>query len=190
MMRSAAGLTLLLMASATAGFLAYRYFLPLETGPVAVGASEAVAPQVLPAFALPDPQGLMRSSDEWQGRPLLVNFWATWCAPCRREIPLLKELQREYAELDLQVIGIALDYPDAVQEFAEDMGINYPILVGEQEAMELAEQFGAEFIALPFTVFSGSDGRILEIHFGELHRDQAEAVLEVVRETRAGRVDP
>jgi len=85
-----------------------------------------------------------------------------------REIPLLKEFQEQNADYPVQVIGIAIDNFEAVQNFAEDMNFNYPILVGESDAMNAAGAFGVEFFALPFTVFSDKRGRILGVHTGEI----------------------
>ena len=107
-------------------------------------------------FELPDMTGTVRQSSEWDGKPKLLNFWATWCAPCRREIPLLKKTQDEYAELNLQIIGIAVDFHDDVVAYAEEAEFNYPILVGQEEAMAVAETSGVDFIGLPFTMVVSS----------------------------------
>jgi thiol-disulfide isomerase/thioredoxin len=93
----------------------------------------------IPAFQLADQDGVMRSlKDDWQGKALIVNFWATWCAPCRREIPLLKQLAADHAGENFQVIGIAVDFRDKVLAYAKDMQIDYPMLIGEQEALDAA----------------------------------------------------
>ena len=121
--------------------------------------------------------------------PVLVNLWATWCAPCRREIPLLKEFQDEHAENGFQVLGIAVDYPDEVSAYAESAEFNYPVLVGQQEAMAVAETSGIEFIGMPFTMFVAADGEYLNAYIGELHKEHLEQVVDVMTRLDRGEID-
>jgi thiol-disulfide isomerase/thioredoxin len=144
----------------------------------------------LPEFVLPDLRGNERSISEWSGRPLVINFWATWCAPCRREMPLLQTLHQERKEDRLEVIGIAIDRLDEVEAFIAESGITYPILAGQQDAMDVAEQFGADFVALPFTVFTAEDGQVLWLHLGELHLEQLRIILEIGDRVAGGILDP
>lgn len=137
------------------------------------------------AFTLPDLDGTLRDASEWQGRARLINFWATWCAPCRREIPLLKQTQAEHGEL-LQVIGIAVDYAEDVAAYAEEAAFNYPILVGQEEAMAVAESAGVEFIGLPFTMVVAADGRLIKTHVGEIVEDQIAEITGVLARLDAG----
>jgi thiol-disulfide isomerase/thioredoxin len=173
-MRSTLLLVLLAAGAAVTGFFAYRTLVDPKP---AVRAPAPEAARTAPDFALPDLDGQMRMSDEWHDRIRVVNFWATWCPPCRKEIPLLKEIQAEYADRGVQVIGIAMDETEAVTEYAESMDFNYPVLIGQQEAVDLGNRFLKDFIGLPFTVFTDRDGRIVDIHTGELHRDQIETYL-------------
>lgn len=143
----------------------------------------------LPEFSLPDLRGNTRSISEWSGRPLIINFWATWCAPCRREMPLLQTLHEERKEDPLEVIGIAIDRLDAVDAFIAESGITYPILTGQQDAMDIAEQFGADFVALPFTVFTAEDGQVLWLHLGELHLEQLRIILGIGDRVAGGTMD-
>lgn len=117
-----------------------------------------------------DMDGIPRDFSEWNGRNRMLNFWATWCAPCRREIPLLKEFQAEQGDDGIQIIGIAVDFPEEVSRYAEAAQFNYPILVGQEDAMALAESSGVQFIAMPFTMFVSRDGEFLSAYLGELHR--------------------
>ncbi len=174
-MRSTLFLVLRAAAAAVTGFFAYRFLVAPE--PAAVRAPSPEAARTAPDFALPDLEGRMRSSDEWDGSIRVVNFWATWCPPCRKEIPLLKEIQAEYGDRGVQIIGIAMDETEAVTRYAETMKFNYPVLIGQQEAVDLGNQFLKDFIGLPFTVFTDRDGRIVDVHTGELHRDQIETYL-------------
>ncbi|MGD8323477.1 MAG: TlpA disulfide reductase family protein [Gammaproteobacteria bacterium] len=119
----------------------------------------------LPEFSMPDLNGTETSIRSWPDRPLIVNFWATWCAPCLREIPMLTEYQRQHPEV--QIVGIAVDSEDAVRAFAPDMEFNYPILVGPR-GFEAAAALGAAYVALPLTVFVAADERLYGTHMGEL----------------------
>lgn len=136
----------------------------------------ATAPEILPDITLSDLTGQQRSIREWSGRTVLINFWATWCAPCRKEMPLLEELQRSRDPAHLQVIGIAIDRLDPVLRFVAETGVTYPILVGQMDATRAAEQFGDAFVALPFSVVAAPDGTVLAVHTGELHAPDLEMI--------------
>jgi thiol-disulfide isomerase/thioredoxin len=164
--RQVLALVVLALASAASGYLAY-------TGLRAPSPTAAPATDTLPAFALTDLDGVVRRSTEWEGEVRVVNFWATWCPPCRREIPLLKELQAEYGDR-VRIIGIAIDDMEAVQEYALEAAFNYPVLVGQQDAVELGNRVLEDWIGLPFTAFADASGRVHHVHVGELHREQAE----------------
>lgn len=197
-----------LLASGAVGFLSYRTLVRPETAPLhkaappvpppAAGStdadgSEAAAPsppkvpERLPGLQLPAADGKVHRLAEWGGRPLVINFWATWCDPCRREIPLLKALRREHAADGLEIVGIAIDYPDSVRKYASEQGIDYPLLVGEREGLKAAAAFGMETV-LPFSVFADREGRVVTLKIGELHRDEAELILGRIRDLQAGRL--
>lgn len=178
-MKRALLLAALALGSGAAGFMLYLGLSgadsPAGSLPPAPQAQQAAA--FAPDFVLPDVTGTERASDEWSGSIRVVNFWATWCPPCVREIPLLVDVQAEYGARGVQVIGIAIDETDAVVAFADDFAFNYPVLVGQEDAMALGHRFVDGFIGLPFTVFTGRDGRIHRVHTGEIHREQIEAIL-------------
>jgi thiol-disulfide isomerase/thioredoxin len=142
-----------------------------------------------PSFELLGLDGEMHDFDEFDGRHRLLNFWATWCAPCRREIPLLKDFQAEQGEHGILVIGIAVDSMEEVRKYAETAEFNYPILVGEMDAMAVAEQSGLQFHAMPFTMIVTADGEFLNAHFGELHRPDLDTIEEVLERLDAGEID-
>lgn len=155
-----------------------------------VGAVESTADgPVYTTFTLNDIDGNPRDFSEWGGRPRLLNFWATWCAPCRREIPLLKAFQDEQPDDGILVMGIAVDFPEDVAVYAEAAEFNYPILVGEQDAMAVAESSGIDFIAMPFTMIVARDGRFLGAYLGELHREQLDDIADVLSRLDAGDID-
>jgi thiol-disulfide isomerase/thioredoxin len=148
----------------------------------------AVIPGRLPDFSLKDLAGKPTPVSTWGGKSLVINFWATWCAPCRREIPLLKELAAEWAGRDLKVVGVAVDDRDKVQEFAGQFKIDYPVLIGEQDALDVAAQFGMDSPAFPFTVFTDRRGEVVALFVGELHRPQVDFILSEVQNLNQDRV--
>lgn len=156
---------------------------PHDLGAEAAGPSgpQAVIPTLLPAFSLSDVSGKLTPISKWNGKSLVINFWATWCAPCRREMPLLKTIASEWADRDIAVVGIAVDYRDKVSAFARQFDINYPLLVGEQDALDVAAKFGMNSPAFPFTVFTDRNGEVVALFVGELHRPQADLILSVVQ---------
>ncbi len=142
-------------------------------------------PDTLPQFELADRDGKMRRLGEWTGRPMLVNYWATWCAPCRREIPLLNELRAEHSGQKLEVIGIAVDFREDVLKYAQETTISYPLLIGEEDGLAAVQAVGMQ-PAFPFTVFADSQQRIVALKVGELHRDEADLILARVARVDAG----
>ena len=130
-----------------------------------------------PDFSLMDVSGQSRSVSEWQGKVLVINFWATWCPPCLEEIPHFINLQDKYGDQGLQFLGIALEGVDEVTSFANKLGINYPLLVGEQEVIKLAGKFGNRIGGLPYTVIIDRSGTINFIKVGPLSVSEAEQVI-------------
>jgi thiol-disulfide isomerase/thioredoxin len=133
--------------------------------------------QKLPEFTLPDLSGKPRNIKEWQGKVLVINFWATWCPPCLKEMPEFEALHTEYENKGLQFIGIALDDADPVKEFIASKKITYPILLGEDQGTKLAHDLGNIVNTVPFTVIINKKGLVVKSHMGELSREQ---LLEIV----------
>ncbi|MBC8227740.1 MAG: TlpA family protein disulfide reductase [Gammaproteobacteria bacterium] len=117
-------------------------------------------PMYLNSFSLENLEGEIINIDEYKGAPLIINFWATWCSPCRREMPLLNTIHTDSGINDLKVIGIAIDEPELVRDFINELGIDFPILVGQGEAYDLMKDLGNSSITLPYTIFVEPDGLI------------------------------
>lgn len=133
--------------------------------------------QPRPAFSLKDIDGELRDIKEWDDKVLLVNFWATWCPPCKKEIPAFMELQEKYTDHGFQIIGIAIDDEQAVRDFADTMGMNYPIMAAELAAMELAREYGNRVNALPYSAFVSREGKITHVRAGELSKQETEKII-------------
>jgi thiol-disulfide isomerase/thioredoxin len=138
-------------------------------------------PDRLPQFALEDRAGKPTPISAFAGKSLVINFWATWCAPCRSEIPLLESLHAEWAGRGVSVVGIAVDHRDQVLEFADRFKIGYPLLIGEQDALDAAAALGVVTPVFPFTVFTDRRGEVVALFVGQLHRPQAELILSEVQ---------
>jgi len=124
-----------------------------------------------PDFRLGSITGAFVTPADFAGKILLINFWATWCAPCLREMPMLMELQAQYGEAGLQVIGIALDDVQSVRDFVAKLAISYPILVGAADVMETNRAYGNSAGMLPFSVLVDRDGIIRWQYVGEIRRE-------------------
>lgn len=183
-MKKQIAVAMVLLATASLGVLIYNWpakeSLPVET--VAPGSGVV-------SFTLSDLDGNPRDFSEWDGKARLVNFWATWCAPCRREIPLLIKIQAEHGENNVQVIGVAVDFIEQVAAYAEDAEFNYPILVGQEDAMAAAEATGIDFIGMPFTMIVAPDGQLIKTHLGEIVEEHLELIVEVFERMRTGELD-
>jgi peroxiredoxin len=131
-----------------------------------------VSQNPLPEFSLPDLSGKMHSIKEWQGKVLVINFWATWCPPCLKEMPEFAAMQNEYSDQGLQFIGIALDDPEPVKEFIASHNINYPILMGEDQGPRIAHDLGNIVNTVPFTVIVDKNGFVIKSHMGTLTKDE------------------
>jgi thiol-disulfide isomerase/thioredoxin len=155
----------------------YATHVLLADGTMATGVSDASDVEALWKSELPDVNGVRISVAHWRGSVLVVNFWATWCAPCREEMPSFVALQSELAGKGVQFIGIAADQADKVDHFAKELGINYPLLVGGMEVLDLSTKLGNRISALPFTVVLDRQGRIVHRQLGILKPDKLRALI-------------
>lgn len=124
-----------------------------------------------------DLAGVRQPLAQWRGKILVVNFWATWCPPCRQEIPEFIALQKQYGEQGLQFVGIALDEKAKIQNFVDEVGINYPILVGDLEAVALAQASGNRMGGLPYTVVIDQKGNVVATEMGSLSREKLTTII-------------
>jgi peroxiredoxin len=157
------------LAALTAGYFVSRWISqpPLEK-----------ASSVLVDFSLPDLNGKNRWLSEWQGRVIVLNFWATWCEPCRDEIPLLVKLQKRYQKQNVQLVGVAIDTREAVADYAGEMHINYPLLLGAEAELSIMAQYGNSRGFLPYTVVIGPDGVIVARKLGAFRGKELETLVD------------
>lgn len=133
-----------------------------------VSGSTAEAGRLLWQGRWPDLEGRVRTLGEFRGRVLILNYWATWCAPCREEIPRFVRLDRELGSKGVQFVGIAIDQVDKVRQFAKELDIGYPLLLGGMEALDQTRGLGNAATVLPFTVVFDRSGKIAESLAGDV----------------------
>jgi peroxiredoxin len=144
-------------------------------GPLALQ-SQSGAPELLSA-SFPDLAGRQRKVLEFEHRVLVANFWATWCEPCREEVPLLVAAYEKFRTAGGLVLGIGIDSAEKLKRFAAEYDVSYPVLIGEDQGLELMRKLGNSAGALPFTVVLDSHGRIAHRKLGAVHKDELEAIL-------------
>ena len=134
-------------------------------------------PATAPEFALRDLAGKSHRLAEWRGKLVLLNFWATWCPPCREEIPLFIDLQRRYAGQGLQIVGISIDDPAAVARYWQDMKINYPLLLADDATLDLMAAYGNRHGSLPYTVLILPEGGVAGVKLGAFESRELETLV-------------
>jgi peroxiredoxin len=174
------GVTLIAIAAMLAGFLfSARYFAEPPPASLVSPGGNLVGSQ-RPDFRLGSSKGETVTPSDYSGKTLLINFWATWCTPCRREMPILMDLQGEYASEGLQVIGIALDDVQSVRNFVQKYGIDYPILIGAADVMETNAAYGNVAGMLPYSVLVDRDGIIRWQYTGEIPQGEMTRLLGMI----------
>ncbi len=163
------------LVGAVSGF-AWRAFdsAPEPSVPAPVAMVKQI--DVIPGFSYPDTEGRQRHSHEFANKVMVLNFWATWCAPCRKETPEFVALQEDFGDR-VQFIGIAIDDLEPVREFGETYNVNYPLLLGDMEAIAMSRQLGNRYEGLPFTVVATPGGKVVLRHTGGIEREQLEPLL-------------
>ncbi len=178
------GFVALALLAATAGYVMHQYSSrarlaqaqALASPPVS--AAPAATPSAVFNWSFADVDGKSQPLSRWKGGLVVLNFWATWCPPCLKEIPAFVDLQNRLGSHGVQFVGIALDQVEAVKPFLTAHAINYPVLLGDQDVARFMTTLGNEIGALPFTVVVGRDGRVLMLHQGEWLADDASKALE------------
>ena len=156
------------LAAAAAGFLVGPALLQLGGGREEGALAQAV---------FKDLDGKSRRLAEWQGRALVCNFWATWCAPCREEIPLLIAARQKYGPSGVEIVGIAIDNAAKVREFTSSLMISYPIFLAEANGLDLMRRLGNGAGGLPYTVVADRNGGVLHRKMGAFHQGDLDAIL-------------
>ena len=140
-------------------------------------ADSVFVPPATTEFALRDLAGKTHSLADYHGKLVLLNFWATWCPPCREEIPLFIDLQKRYQKQGLQVVGISIDNPEAVARYWQEMRINYPLLLADESTYALMAAYGNRSGGLPYSVLIGADGQVVGTKLGAYRNKELESVV-------------
>lgn len=155
------------LAAALAGFGVARW---LQTASVET-------PAAATDFALRDLAGKTHGLADWRGKLVLLNFWASWCPPCLKEIPVFVELQRRYAGRGLQIVGIGVDNPEAVARTWQELHINYPLLLADESSFALMAAYGNTHGSLPYSAVIRPDGQVAAVKLGAYGHDELEKLL-------------
>lgn len=163
------------------GMGAYAGLRHKEAAPLTTTMAPTAGPQTpvqaLFAQSMNDASGVNHSLARWKGKALVVNFWAPWCAPCVQEMPELNQLAIDSAAKNINIIGIGIDSPANIAEFATKLNIAYPLYVAGMSGTELARDFGNKQGGLPYTVLIGADGQVRKTYMGKLKFEELKADL-------------
>lgn len=179
-------LALLLVVTSTLAALAGYYFgRPGTVAPPTIEtAPTADAPARLLSLVLPDLNGKLQSLAQWKGKVLVVNFWATWCPPCKEEMPEFSRLNVQYASNGVQFVGISIDTADKVQAFQQQTPVSYPLLISTLETLDLSSDLGNRAKALPFTVILRPDGSPQQVKLGRFATPDLEKAIRSALQAR------
>lgn len=157
------------IAAAAAGFL---------VGPALLQSGRGREEGLLLSASFPDLDNRTRQLSEWRGKVLVCNFWATWCAPCREEIPILVAARRKYGPRGAEIVGIAIDSAVKVRQFSASFDISYPVLLAGTDGLELMRQLGNSSGGLPYTVIGDRQGALVHRKLGALTAGELDGLLE------------
>jgi len=166
-------LVLLALAAMASGMLARHW----------LNAAPAADPDL--AIEFPDPEGKSHRLDEWKGKVLIVNFWATWCPPCLKEMPEFVKLQDELGRKGVQFVGIAIDDEESVANFLASAPVNYPILIGQDGGADWAAELGNRMNILPFSAVFDRSGKLVQVQAGPFNRDDVQKAVSPLLEISA-----
>ena len=160
------------------GFAIYHYFL----SPNKLSAHSTIENKTLSSAAffdanLPNEYGVKQALSQYKGKIIVLNFWATWCPPCREEMPELSELYKEYQQKNVVVLGVAIDEQKLVKEFVQATPVSYPLFAAEEEGMTLGSGLGNDKGVLPYTIIIDTQGNVIKTYFGRISKPLLETTL-------------
>ena len=134
---------------------------------------------VMSEFSLENINGEMISIEEYKGKKTLINFWATWCRPCRKEMPMLNGVYLSENPSEFSVVGVAIDKPEKVTQFVAELGIDFPIMIGQSDAYDIMKELGNEALTLPYTILIDNSGEVIWSKNTELKHSDMDEVLNI-----------
>lgn len=156
----------------TAGALTYQ---SVESGKAAANMAATDAGETVLGLTLPDMDGVDQPLAQWRGNVMVVNFWATWCPPCIKEIPEFAAVSRRHADAAVQFVGISIDTLENVQAFDEEVQVPYPLLIGTHETLRQFADLGNAPQAMPFTIILDREGQMRHVKLGTLNEEELES---------------
>lgn len=163
------------LGAAAAGFYTSQASMTASAAPLPT--QQSAAAEKLLALSLPDLSNTQQPLSQWKGKVLVVNYWATWCPPCRKEIPAFSQASRNWAAKGVQFVGISIDSPSSVREFQAEMKVPYPLLIGSSQTVQLTTELGNAVQGLPFTVILDKQGMVRHVKTGTLSEADLDARL-------------
>ena len=167
-----------LAAMLTLGFAIYYYFLsPNKSEAAFSNENKALSTEAFFAANLPNENGVKQALSQYKGKIIVLNFWATWCPPCREEMPVLSQLYKDYKNKNVVVLGIAIDEQKLVKEFMQSTPVSYPLIASEDEGMTLGIGLGNNKGVLPYTIIIDPKGNVVKTYFGRINQSLLETAL-------------
>lgn len=180
MLKKSLSLLAYLLVIATLGFTIYYFFLKPEVPAHDVSTEKTLSSQPVFETSLNDLNNQPQTLAQYRGKTIVLNFWATWCPPCREEMPELSQLHQEYQAKNVVVIGIAIDEVSLVKEFQKETPVSYPLYASEDAGMTLNYAMGNDKGALPYTVIIDAAGKVVKTHFGRVSKALLEDTLKTM----------
>ncbi|MCX9155525.1 TlpA family protein disulfide reductase [Niveibacterium sp. 24ML] len=171
-------IVLTLLVAAVAGYAGWRSGQIRDEQAAPPARIDAAALGRLKNQALPEASGQTASLAQWQGKVIVVNFWATWCPPCRKEMPLLDAAQKKWGARGVQIVGIGIDEPAAIRAYAKTSGLSFPLLIAGPEFVDITVALGNLSQGLPFSVIIGRDGSVKHTKLGPFKDEALDALIE------------
>lgn len=142
--------------------------------------NENLSSHALFSASFVDDKNMQQPMQTYQGKILVVNFWATWCPPCREEMPELSALQQQYPSKKVQILGLAIDDIETIQAFRKENPVSYPLFSAETQGMDIAGNLGNHKGALPYTVIIDTNGKVVKTYLGRISKPLLEETLSML----------